>query len=175
MELAKEGRRISRPHRNLPEDIHGMNAAEGILTSRGGMTSAALVARGMGTLRGGMFALNINYGNGAWKSRRTSGRGFHFHRRDHRRGDRRTTASSSSEIIQVLIEEDPAPGFPDLPAVRQAHGLADDTADLGVRTNADTPRDATTAALRRTGIGLCRTEHMSSRRADCRRARNDPR
>jgi pyruvate, orthophosphate dikinase len=167
MELAKKGEKsVLVRIETSPEDIHGMNASEGILTSRGGMTShAALVARGMGKpCVVGCAALNINYTAGAME---VNGRTIHegdFLSIDGTTGEVLEGAipTSSSEIIQVLLEKKIPPQ--DSLIYQQFAKLmswADEIADLGVRTNADTPRDATVARLfGATGIGLCRTEHM---------------
>jgi pyruvate,orthophosphate dikinase len=167
MELAKQGQKtVLIRTETSPEDIHGMNAAEGILTSRGGMTShAALVARGMGKpCVVGCTALNIHY---AAASMDVNGRTL-------REGDDisidGTTGeviegelpSSSSEIVQVLIEQKIKPqDSRTYQNFAKLMSWADEVSQLGVRTNADTPRDATAARLfGATGIGLCRTEHM---------------
>jgi pyruvate,orthophosphate dikinase len=167
MELAKEGKKnVLVRIETSPEDIHGMNAAEGILTSRGGMTShAALVARGMGKpCVVGCSALNISYENGTMEVNGRTIREGDFISIDGTTGEviEGQLPSSSSEIIQALIEKKIQPK--DSLIYQQFEKLmawADEIADLGVRTNADTPRDATTARLfGATGIGLCRTEHM---------------
>jgi pyruvate,orthophosphate dikinase len=167
MELAKEGKKsVLVRIETSPEDIHGMNAAEGILTSRGGMTShAALVARGMGKpCVVGCTALNINYGSGTMEVNGRTIREGDYISIDGTTGEviEGQLPTSSSEIIQALIEKKIRPE--DSPIYRQFAKLmswADEIADLGVRTNADTPRDATAARLfGATGIGLCRTEHM---------------
>ena len=167
MELAKAGKKnVLVRIETSPEDIHGMNAAEGILTSRGGMTShAALVARGMGKpCVVGCSALNINYGSGTMEVNGRTIREGDFISIDGTTGEviEGQLPSSSSEIIQVLIEKKIQPQ--DSLIYQQFAKLmawAVEIADLGVRTNADTPRDATTARLfGATGIGLCRTEHM---------------
>jgi pyruvate,orthophosphate dikinase len=167
MELARKGQEsVLIRVETSPEDIHGMNAAQGILTSRGGMTShAALVARGMGKpCVVGCTALNINYGAATME---VNGRTI-------REGDPvsidGTTGeviegqipTSSSEIIQALIEKKIQPRDSLIyQNFAKLMSWADEVADLGVRTNADTPRDATVARLfGATGIGLCRTEHM---------------
>jgi len=167
MELKKQGEKsILVRIETSPEDIHGMNAAEGILTSRGGMTShAALVARGMGKpCIVGCGALNIDY---ATASMEVNGRVIKegdFISIDGTTGEvlEGQIPTSSSEIVQVLIEKKIAPQ--DSLLYQQFAKLmswADEVADLGVRTNADTPRDATAARqFGATGIGLCRTEHM---------------
>ena len=167
MELAKKGQKsVLVRSETSPEDIHGMNAAEGILTSRGGMTShAALVARGMGKpCVVGCTALNINYGTASMEVKGRTIREGDFISIDGTTGEviQGQIPTSSSEIIQVLIEKKIQPK--DSPIYQQFAKLmswADEIADLGVRTNADTPRDATVARLfGATGIGLCRTEHM---------------
>ena len=111
-----------------PEDIHGMNAAQGILTARGGMTShAALVARGMGKVCvAGCGALNIDY-----KKRQMKVDGHTIKEGDLLSIDGTTgevilgqLPTSPSEILQVLIEKKPQTrGIRDLPVLRQAHGL----------------------------------------------------
>ncbi len=167
MELAKKGQKsVLVRSETSPEDIHGMNAAEGILTSRGGMTShAALVARGMGKpCVVGCTALNIDYGAASMQVKGSTIREGDFISIDGTSGEviQGQIPTSSSEIIQVLIEKKIQPK--DSLIYQQFAKLmswADEIADLGVRTNADTPRDATVARLfGATGIGLCRTEHM---------------
>jgi len=167
MELAKKGQKsVLVRSETSPEDIHGMNAAEGILTSRGGMTShAALVARGMGKpCVVGCTALNIDYGTASMQVKSQTVREGDFISMDGTTGEviQGQIPTSSSEIIQVLIEKKIQPK--DSLIYQQFAKLmswADEIADLGVRTNADTPRDATVARLfGATGIGLCRTEHM---------------
>ena len=167
MELAKKGEKsVLIRIETSPEDIHGMNAAEGILTSRGGMTShAALVARGMGKpCVVGCAALNINYAAGSMEINGRTIREGDFISIDGTTGEviEGAIPTSSSEIVQVLLEKKIQPQ--DSLIYRQFAKLmswADEVADLGVRTNADTPRDATVARLfGATGIGLCRTEHM---------------
>ena len=167
MELKKQGEKsILVRIETSPEDIHGMNAAEGILTSRGGMTShAALVARGMGKpCIVGCGALNIDY---ATASMEVNGRVIKegdFISIDGTTGEvlEGQIPTSSSEIVQVLIEKKIAPQDSLLyQHFAKLMSWADEVADLGVRTNADTPRDATAARqFGATGIGLCRTEHM---------------
>jgi pyruvate,orthophosphate dikinase len=167
MELKKQGQKsVLIRIETSPEDIHGMNAAEGILTSRGGMTShAALVARGMGKpCVVGCTALNINYGTASMEVKGHTIREGDYVSIDGTTGEvmEGKLSTSSSEIIQVLIEKKIPPH--DSLIYQQFAKLmawADEVADLGVRTNADTPRDATVARLfGATGIGLCRTEHM---------------
>ena len=167
MELAKKGEKsVLVRIETSPEDIHGMNAAEGILTSRGGMTShAALVARGMGKpCVVGCAALNINYPAGTMEANGRTVREGDFISIDGTTGEviEGAIPTSSSEIVQVLLEKKIQPK--DSLIYQQFAKImawADEIADIGVRTNADTPRDATVARLfGATGIGLCRTEHM---------------
>jgi len=167
MELAQQGQKtVLIRIETSPEDIHGMNAAEGILTSRGGMTShAALVARGMGKpCIVGCTPLNIHYGTSSMEVNGRVLREGDFISIDGTTGEviAGQLSTSSSEIIQVLIEKKIAAKesliYQDFAKLMS---WADEVADLGVRTNADTPRDATAARLfGATGIGLCRTEHM---------------
>ncbi len=149
-----------------PEDIKGMAAAEGILTSRGGMTShAALVARQMGkTCVAGCEELKIDY------VQRTAAAGDTvIHEGDWVSLDGFTgevivgkVATRPSEVIQVLIEKslDPASSAT-YPYYEKLLGWADEVRALGVRANADQPDQARNAvAFGAEGIGLCRTEHM---------------
>ncbi|MCC6766804.1 MAG: pyruvate, phosphate dikinase [Deltaproteobacteria bacterium] len=135
-----------------PEDIHGMNVAEGILTARGGKAShAAVVARGMGkTCVAGCSDLEIHY------------EGEYFLARDGvrvGRGDWITLDGSTGEVflgkVATVRPEGETGDFATL------MGWADKTRTLKVRTNADTPKDAKVARqFGAEGIGLCRTEHM---------------
>jgi len=133
-----------------PEDIHGMHAAEGILTTRGGMTShAAVVARGMGKpCVSGAGSLRIDYG-----ARTMSAGGQTF-----KEGDFITVDGSTGQVLAGrvdMIEPQLSEDFATL------IGWADKVRRLGVRANADTPNDARTAVrFGAEGIGLCRTEHM---------------
>lgn len=167
MELAQQGQKtVLIRIETSPEDIHGMNAAEGILTSRGGMTShAALVARGMGKpCIVGCTPLNINYATSSMEVNGRVIREGDFISIDGTTGEviEGQLSTSSSEIIQVLIEKKiEAKESLIYQDFAKLMSWADEVADLGVRTNADTPRDATAARLfGATGIGLCRTEHM---------------
>jgi pyruvate,orthophosphate dikinase len=133
-----------------PEDIHGMHAAEGILTARGGMTShAAVVARGMGKpCVSGAGSLRIDYAAGTM----TAGS------QTFKKGDYITVDGSTGQVLAGkvdMIEPQLSSEFATL------IGWADEVRRLGVRANADTPADAK-AAVRfgAEGIGLCRTEHM---------------
>ncbi|KRR11700.1 pyruvate, phosphate dikinase [Bradyrhizobium valentinum] len=133
-----------------PEDIHGMHAAEGILTTRGGMTShAAVVARGMGKpCVSGCGAIRVDYGRGTMS---VGSRTF-------KTGDVITIDGSLGQVLagrMPMIEPKLSGEFGTL------MGWADQVRKLGVRVNADTPEDARTAIkFGGEGIGLCRTEHM---------------
>ncbi|MEO8217583.1 MAG: pyruvate, phosphate dikinase [Acidobacteriota bacterium] len=151
-----------------PEDIAGMNAAAGILTARGGMTShAAVVARGMGKpCIVGCSQLKINY---ARSELRVEGASRPLEEGDWISIDGTTgevidgqLPTRSSEVLQVLI--DGSLDESDSETFRNFSKLlswADEMRGLGVRTNADTPRDSMVARrFGAEGIGLCRTEHM---------------
>src|SRR5215475_8324419 len=133
-----------------PEDIHGMHAAEGILTTRGGMTShAAVVARGMGkpcvsgagSIRVDYNAQTLQIGNTVLK-----------------RGETVTIDGSTGQVLAgkvPMVEPELSGEFGTLMT------WADKARALGVRANADTPADARLAVrFGAQGIGLCRTEHM---------------
>ncbi len=133
-----------------PEDILGMAAAQGILTSRGGMTShAAVVARGMGKCCvAGAGEIGIDYN---LQTLRVNGYVL-------KKGDIVTLDGSSGEVFlgEVKMVEPELSGEFD-----RIMKLADAKRTMGVRANADTPKDATTArSYGAEGIGLCRTEHM---------------
>ena len=133
-----------------PEDIHGMHAARGILTSRGGMTShAAVVARGMGRpCVAGAGELRIDY----------RARAFSVGGHDVKAGDVITIDGASGE---VMLGEVPTvqPELSDDFTVLM--DWADEVRTMGVRANAETPADAVAARnFGAEGIGLCRTEHM---------------
>ena len=133
-----------------PEDIEGMKAAQGILTVRGGMTShAAVVARGMGTCCvSGCTAINMDEDN---KQFTLSGKTYH-------EGDYLSLDGSTGNIYDGIIPTVDASIAGEFGRIM---AWADKYRKLGVRTNADTPRDAMKAAeLGAEGIGLCRTEHM---------------
>jgi pyruvate,orthophosphate dikinase len=133
-----------------PEDIHGMHAAEGILTARGGMTShAAVVARGMGKCCVvGCGSLQISYER---SELRVEGRLV-------RAGDEITIDGSTGEVMLGRVPTvTPELGREFAELMR----WADAARRLEVRTNADTPNDAKLAReFGAQGIGLCRTEHM---------------
>jgi pyruvate,orthophosphate dikinase len=133
-----------------PEDIHGMKAAQGILTSRGGMTShAAVVARGMGKPCV-VGAGNVNVDPRAGKL--TAGSLVL------KAGDVITIDGSSGDVMAGTMPLTPAKVGGELAELMT---WIDEVRRLRVRTNADTPVDAKTArAFGAEGIGLCRTEHM---------------
>lgn len=133
-----------------PEDIAGMVAAQGILTSRGGMTShAAVVARGMGKCCvAGCSDIDIDYKNEVMRVK-----GYNL-----KKGDIITLDGGTGEIYlgEVKTIEPKLDGVFD-----RLMKIADNVRRLKVRTNADTPKDAKTARdFGAEGIGLCRTEHM---------------
>ncbi|NCB28349.1 MAG: pyruvate, phosphate dikinase, partial [Clostridia bacterium] len=133
-----------------PEDIEGMKAAQGILTVRGGMTShAAVVARGMGTCCvSGCSAITMDEENKVFT---LAGKTF-------REGDAISIDGSTGCIYDGLLPRVDAEITGDFHRVM---AWADKYRRLRVRTNADTPRDATKArSFGAEGIGLCRTEHM---------------
>jgi len=149
-----------------PEDIRGMNAAQGILTARGGMTShAALVARQMGKVCvAGCGALNIDY-----KKRQIQVEGHTVKEGDYLSIDGTTgevilgkIPTRPSEILQVLIEKSMKPEESEIYRYySELMSWADEVRRLGVHTNADEPDQARIAlGFGAEGIGLCRTEHM---------------
>ena len=133
-----------------PEDIHGMHAAKGILTARGGMTShAAVVARGMGRpCVSGVGTLSID----------AKARLFRVGGREVREGDVITIDGATGEVMVgkvATVEPALAGDFGTL------MGWADKVRRLKVRANAETPADCRTArSFGAEGVGLCRTEHM---------------
>ena len=134
-----------------PEDIEGMKFSQGILTVRGGQTShAAVVARGMGTCCvSGCGDIKMYE---AEKYFTLGGKTFH-------EGDELSLDGSTGNIYDKMIKTVPAD--PNSGYFGRIMKLADKYRALGVRTNADTPKDAENAAnLGAQGIGLCRTEHM---------------
>ncbi|WP_446654607.1 pyruvate, phosphate dikinase [Blastomonas sp.] len=133
-----------------PEDIHGMHAARGILTARGGMTShAAVVARGMGRpCVSGAGSLSID----------TKDRVLRIGKRELREGDTITIDGASGE---VMLGEVPTVQPELVGDFGVLMGWADKVRRLKVRTNAETPEDCRVARdFGAEGIGLCRTEHM---------------
>jgi pyruvate,orthophosphate dikinase len=133
-----------------PEDIHGMHAAQGILTARGGMTShAAVVARGMGRpCVSGSSAISIDY----------RARLMRVGAAEVREGETITIDGSTGEVMLgavATVQPELVGDFGTLMA------WADKVRRLRVRTNAETPQDCRTAReFGAEGIGLCRTEHM---------------
>ena len=133
-----------------PEDLKGMNAAQGILTARGGMTShAAVVARGMGKCCvSGCGTLDINYGK---KELRVGSTVI-------REGEFISIDGSTGEVMLGMVKTIDAELSGNFGTLM---GWADEMRKLDVRTNADTPHDAAVARkFGAQGIGLCRTEHM---------------
>ena len=133
-----------------PEDIHGMHAAEGILTTRGGMTShAAVVARGMGKpCVSGAGGLRVDYRTGTLTA---LGRTL-------RKGDILTIDGGSGQVLNGTVPMLQPELSGDFAAIME---WADESRRMGVRSNAETPADARTArSFGAEGIGLCRTEHM---------------
>ncbi len=133
-----------------PEDIHGMHAAEGILTTRGGMTShAAVVARGMGKpCVSGAGALRVDY-----RAQTVSAGGVTL-----KKGETLTIDGSTGQVLGGKVPMlQPALAGEFATLMQWADGLR----KLKVRANADTPADAQAAIkFGAEGIGLCRTEHM---------------
>ena len=151
IELTEAGRKtVLVRHQTAADDVAGMARAEGFLTAAGGMTShAAVVARGMGKpCVVGCEALRVDY----------DARKFTVDGREVFEGDVITINGATGEVIPgrvPLVEASFSDEF------EQVLAWADKFRRLGVRTNADTPRDATRAReFGAEGIGLCRTEHM---------------
>jgi pyruvate,orthophosphate dikinase len=152
VEAAKHGPVILVRKETVPDDIHGMEVAKGILTSRGGMTShAAVVARGMGTpCVAGAEAIKVDERN-----RRITVDGVTL-----QEGDWISIDGTTGEVFAGqadTVEPDPSSGV-----LAKFMAWADEfRGDFGVRANADIPRDARIARkFGAEGIGLCRTEHM---------------
>jgi len=150
-EMAQNGEKVLlvRPE-TTPDDIHGIIAAQGVLTSRGGMTShAAVVARGMGKpCVCGCEELRIDLNKGV----------FYVSGQEYNQGEILSIDGSTGQVIlgeAPLIEPQFTEQFYEL------LGWADDVRRLRVRANADNPADSRRAVeLGAQGIGLCRTEHM---------------
>jgi pyruvate, orthophosphate dikinase len=147
----EEGRRVILVRiETSPEDIHGMHAAEGILTTRGGMTShAAVVARGMGTpCVSGAGTLRVDLRNELLVA----------HGVTLKKGDVITIDGSSGQVLKGEIPMLQPELSGDFGRIME---WADRTRRMKVRTNAETPADARAArSFGAEGIGLCRTEHM---------------
>jgi pyruvate, orthophosphate dikinase len=134
-----------------PEDIHGMEVAAGILTSRGGMTShAAVVTRGMGKCCvAGAGDIEVNE---RAREMRVKGQTFH-------EGDWISLDGTTGRVIKGKL--DTLPASAENEELKKLMGWAEPFRKIGVRANADIPRDAIQAkAFGAEGIGLCRTEHM---------------
>ncbi len=133
-----------------PEDIGGMHVAEGILTTRGGMTShAAVVARGMGTpCVSGAGQLRVNYDTKTMTAGSTV----------INEGDILTIDGSTGEVMKGAVDTIQPELTEDFATLM---GWVGELRTMKVRTNAETPEDAKTARkFGAEGIGLCRTEHM---------------
>ncbi len=149
---AKTGRKVILVRiETSPEDIHGMHAAQGILTARGGMTShAAVVARGMGKCCvAGCGDIKVDYTGETFTARN----GVVV-----KKGDIVTLDGSSGEVMLGAIPTVPPQLTGDFGTLM---GWVDNVRTMKVRTNADTPHDSKVAReFGAEGIGLCRTEHM---------------
>ncbi|SMH41514.1 pyruvate, phosphate dikinase [Mesorhizobium australicum] len=150
-EASKAGRKVILVRvETSPEDIHGMHAAEGILTTRGGMTShAAVVARGMGKpCVSGAGGLRVDTKNGTLMAMGVT----------LKKGDMITIDGGSGQVLKgkvAMLQPELSGDF------AQIMQWADETRRMKVRTNAETPADARMArSFGAEGIGLCRTEHM---------------
>ena len=135
-----------------PDDIHGITAAVGVVTSRGGVTShAAVVTRGLGKpCIVGCEGIQVDLEAGLFTADdRTVKEGEHIS----------MDGASGSVYLGELATVNTR--LEDLPEANELLGWADDTRELGVMANADTPSDATQALnMGAEGVGLCRTEHM---------------
>jgi pyruvate,orthophosphate dikinase len=151
-DLAEEGHRVILVRiETSPEDLIGMNASQGILTARGGMTShAAVVARGMGKCCiCGCESLTISYSDKTI----TTGDGTVL-----KEGEVISLNGSTGKVYQGSMAVQEADISGDFMEVMR---WSDKFKKLSIRTNADTPKDAATAVrFGAEGIGLCRTEHM---------------
>ena len=150
-ELKSQGRRVILVRvETSPEDIHGMHASEGILTTRGGMTShAAVVARGMGKpCVSGAGSLRVDHKGGTMIA---MGQTF-------RKGDIITIDGGTGQVLKGAVPMLQPELSGDFAKIMQ---WADSTRRMKVRANAETPADARMArSFGAEGIGLCRTEHM---------------
>ncbi|MCH8987499.1 MAG: pyruvate, phosphate dikinase [Chloroflexi bacterium] len=135
-----------------PDDIHGIMAAVGVVTSRGGVTShAAVVARGLGKpCIVGCEGIQVDLGAGVFTA---DGKTVH-------EGEQISMDGASGSVYLGKLDT-VQPSLDDLPEANELLRWADQTRKLGVMANADTPSDATQALIMGAeGIGLCRTEHM---------------
>ncbi|MCC6809381.1 MAG: pyruvate, phosphate dikinase [Deltaproteobacteria bacterium] len=153
----KAGRRVVLVrNETTPEDIHGMNAAQGVLTARGGMTShSAVVARGLGrSCVVGCSDIRVDYNQKIFTVPAKDGSSDTVVRE----GDVITIDGSTGEVILGEVRTVMPQLGDDFTTLI---GWADKYRKLAVRANADTPKDAEVAlAFGAEGIGLCRTEHM---------------
>ncbi|MCP4316394.1 MAG: pyruvate, phosphate dikinase [Hyphomicrobiales bacterium] len=149
--MAEAGRKVVLVRvETSPEDIHGMHAAQGILTTRGGMTShAAVVARGMGTpCVSGAGSLRVDMRNGTLLT--VAG--------PLKRGDVITVDGSTGQVLKGAVAMLQPELSGDFGRIME---WADAARRMKIRTNAETPADARAArSFGAEGIGLCRTEHM---------------
>ncbi|NNC37469.1 MAG: pyruvate, phosphate dikinase [Acidimicrobiales bacterium] len=149
--LAKAGHKVILVRTETsPEDIHGMHAAQAIVTARGGMTShAAVVARGMGTpCVCGASSLRIDYDESV----------FSVAGREVKKGEVITVDGASGKVFAGAVDMVQPELSGDFAKLME---WADRARTLGIRTNAETPADVETAkGFGAEGIGLCRTEHM---------------
>ena len=150
-ELKKAGKKVILVRTETsPEDIHGMHAAEAIITARGGMTShAAVVARGMGRpCVSGAGDIRINY----------EAKEFSVMNRVVKRGDTLTIDGATGQVFFGSVDMMQPELSDDFSKIMN---WADTARTLRIRANAETPLDVTTAKdFGAEGIGLCRTEHM---------------
>lgn len=150
-ELAKNGKKVILVRiETSPEDIEGMIAAQGVLTTRGGMTShAAVVARGMGKCCvAGCGEIDVDYHKEEMRAK-----GYVL-----KKGDQITLDGSTGEVFLGEVKTIDPVLDADFHRIME---LSDKLRTLGIRTNADTPHDAKVArGFGAEGIGLCRTEHM---------------
>ncbi|MBO6938737.1 MAG: pyruvate, phosphate dikinase [Deltaproteobacteria bacterium] len=155
-EAAKNGEEVILVRRETsPEDIHGMKAAQGIVTATGGMTShAAVVARGLGKCCvAGCSDLQVDYDKQQVIARRDGGDAVTFNA-----GDVITLDGTHGKVYGGALDVVAAAKVPELETLME---WADEVRTLRVRANADTPRSARLArSYGAEGIGLCRTEHM---------------
>ncbi|MBI1932043.1 MAG: pyruvate, phosphate dikinase [Ignavibacteriales bacterium] len=168
-EMAKKGDKVILVRiETSPEDIKGMNASEGILTAKGGMTShAALVARQMGKVCvAGCGALEIDYKKGTLKVANSDlvVKEGEYISIDGSTGEviQGEIQTKPSEVVQVLITKELDPKDSKVfKTYKDLMSWADAARTLGIRTNADQPdQSANAIAFGAEGIGLCRTEHM---------------